>query len=68
LPVAAGPVEATVAGNVLVQSIAANRFKSLAEARRHLAENVKLKRFTPRGSPALVESMRRYRELETRYM
>src|SRR5207253_3097728 len=34
LPVKAGPVEATVIGNVLVQAIAEGRFASLSEARR----------------------------------
>ena len=38
-PVRAGPVEATVIGNVLVQAIAVGRFSNLAEARAHLAMN-----------------------------
>lgn len=67
IPVAAGPVEATVAGNVLVQAIAARRFSSLAQARTYLAANVTVKRFTPRTSPALAGAMCRYSELETRY-
>ena len=68
IPVAAGPVEATVAGNVLVQAIAARRFSSLAEGRSHIARNVKVKRFAPMRSPALAEAMCRYAELETRYV
>ncbi|PYQ45789.1 MAG: hypothetical protein DMF77_02970, partial [Acidobacteria bacterium] len=36
-PVVAGPVEATVIGNVLVQAVTAGRFASLAHARRHVA-------------------------------
>ncbi|HEY8151941.1 MAG TPA: rhamnulokinase family protein [Vicinamibacteria bacterium] len=36
-PVVAGPVEATVIGNVLVQAVTAGRFASLADARRHVA-------------------------------
>jgi rhamnulokinase len=64
LVVAAGPVEATVTGNVLVQAIAAKRFASLSEARRQVARNVTVKRFAPRTSPALSEAMRRYIELE----
>ena len=51
LPVLAGPVEATVIGNALVQAIAAGRFGSLAEARRHVAENTRLRRFDPAPSP-----------------
>lgn len=68
LTVAAGPAEATVTGNVLVQAIAANRFNSLAEGRRYVAANVNVKRFTPRNSPALSDAMGRYTELERRYV
>jgi rhamnulokinase len=68
LPVLAGPVEATVTGNVLVQAIASKRFASLAGARRHVAENVRLKKFTPRRSPALEEAARRYAAIEARYV
>jgi rhamnulokinase len=64
LPVLAGPVEATVIGNVLVQAIASGRFKSLAEGRLHVANNVKLKKFNPAASPAWDEARRRYAELE----
>jgi rhamnulokinase len=67
LSVLAGPVEATVAGNVLVQATASGRFASLAEARRHLAENVSLKEFGPRRSPKTEASARRYAEIEARY-
>jgi rhamnulokinase len=51
-PVLAGPVESTVIGNVLVQAVAAGRFATLAEARRHVAANLRLHRFEPRTSPA----------------
>jgi rhamnulokinase len=47
LPVMAGPVEATVIGNVLIQAIASGRFASLAEARRHVAQNVRMREFAP---------------------
>jgi rhamnulokinase len=67
LRVLAGPVEATVIGNVLVQSVAAGRFASLAEARRHVAANVTLKEFAPRRTAALEEAARRYAEVEARY-
>jgi rhamnulokinase len=39
LPVHAGPVEATALGNALVQGIALGRYRDLADARRHLAED-----------------------------
>lgn len=68
LAVAAGPAEATVTGNVLVQAIAAKQFTSLTDARPYVAANVPVKRFTPSRSPALSEALRRYKELETRFV
>jgi rhamnulokinase len=67
-PVLAGPVEATVTGNVLVQAVSAGRFASLAEARRHVSENVSLRRFEPRAGGKLEEAARRYAEVEARYL
>jgi rhamnulokinase len=67
-PVLAGPVEATVTGNLLVQAIRAGRFASLADAREHVARNIQLKRFTPRRRPGWDERARRYAELEARYV
>lgn len=58
LPVVAGPVEATVIGNVLVQAIASGRFSSLTAARRHAADNLQLREFTPRRSPVWDEARR----------
>jgi len=68
LPVLAGPVEATVTGNALVQAIAAGRFASLAEARSHAARHVQLKRFTPLPSRGSEETARRYAAIEARYV
>ena len=68
LPVAAGPVEATVIGNVLVQGIASGRFSSLAEGRQYMASKVKAKRFTPCVSDALVQARSRYDQIEARYV
>ncbi|MBV8857842.1 MAG: rhamnulokinase [Acidobacteria bacterium] len=67
-PVLAGPVEATVTGNVLVQAVASGRFASLAEGRRHVAENVSLRRFEPRPTEKIEEAARRYAEVEARYL
>ena len=64
LPVVAGPVEATVIGNVLVQAIAAGRFSSLAEGRRYVASKIKARRFTPYVSEELLEAKNRYAKLE----
>jgi rhamnulokinase len=67
-PVLAGPVEATVTGNVLVQAVGAGRFASLAEARRHVAENVSLRRFEPRSGEKIEGAARRYAEVEALYL
>ena len=66
-PVAAGPVEATAIGNILVQAIHTGRFKNLQEGRRYVRRNVALKHFTPRQSQAWEEAQRRYAEIEARY-
>ena len=66
--VLAGPVEATVTGNVLVQAVAAGRFASLAEGRRHVAENVSPRRFEPRRDGRVEEAARRYAEIEFLYL
>jgi rhamnulokinase len=42
LPVCAGPVEATALGNALVQGIALGVYDDLADARRHLADHLRL--------------------------
>jgi rhamnulokinase len=68
LAVLAGPSESTVVGNLLVQAITAGRFTSLAEARRHVAQNVKLEEFTPRRTREWAEAARRYAEIEARFM
>ncbi len=50
-PVLAGPIEATVIGNVLVQAVAAGRFKTLIEARTHVAANLSLRKCEPQTLP-----------------
>lgn len=67
LPVKAGPVEATVTGNVLVQAITAGRFGSLAEARKYLRERYQLKEYEPSPSKAWEEAASRYEEIERLY-
>ncbi len=67
LPVLAGPEEATVIGNVLVQAVAAGRFSSLAEARQYLSKNIPMKSFEPNKSDEWRNAADRYATLETRY-
>jgi rhamnulokinase len=68
LPTLAGPAEATVAGNAMVQAIADGRFASLIDARLRIAENMRLKKFMPRASAAWEEQARRYGAIEARYV
>jgi len=63
----AGPAEATVIGNALVQAVAAGRFATMAEARRHVAANVSPRRFEPQPSQEWEEKARRYAEIEERF-
>jgi rhamnulokinase len=65
--VLAGPVEATVLGNVLVQAVTAGRFATLSEARRHVAERVQARRFAPRPASVWADLARRYEDLEARF-
>lgn len=64
VPVLAGPVEATVIGNLMVQAIASGCFESLAEGRRHVANNIQLEEFVPTVSSAWDLAGRRYTEFE----
>jgi rhamnulokinase len=68
VPVTAGPTEATVIGNVLVQAIAAGRFASLADARAHVRENLDRVVYNPRRSPDRGDRARRYAAIEGRYL
>ena len=68
LPVAAGPVEATVIGNVLVQAIAAGRFASLGAARRYVAGNVPSQDFVPHPTNDLEPAKARFAEIEARFI
>lgn len=67
LTVKAGLTEATVTGNLLVQAITAGRFENLREARKYVAENVKLKEFVPQTSPEIIEAKRQYQKIESFY-
>jgi rhamnulokinase len=49
-PVLAGPVEATAAGNVIVQAVASGALGSIAEGRVALARGLRMARFDPRPS------------------
>lgn len=67
VPVVAGPVEATVIGNALVQAVTAGRFASLAEARRHVAVHTASKICAPQPSAPGERLEARYADVESRY-
>jgi hypothetical protein len=67
LPVAAGPVEATVIGNVSVQAIAAGQFPSLGEVRRYISAKLPSNQFVPQVSSSLENAKARFAEIEARY-
>ena len=50
VPVIAGPIEATAAGNIAVQLIAAGEIKDLSEAREIIADSFSVQEFTPKDN------------------
>jgi rhamnulokinase len=65
LPVSAGPVEATVIGNVMVQAVSAGQFGSLGDARAYLRERVHVEEFEPRPSAEWDRLTQAYADLES---
>jgi rhamnulokinase len=68
LKIAAGPVEATVVGNILVQGISAGRFASLAEARQHVRDNFDFEEFQPVESSEIEADLKRFIAIESRFL
>ena len=56
----AGPIEATVLGNIAVQLLSLGELKDIAEARRVIAEGEKLKTFEPAEPGVWDEAYRQY--------
>lgn len=65
LPVIAGPVEATVVGNAVMQLITQGHFASVAEARRCLANASEQIHYTPHPSPAWDAAYEQYKALKS---
>jgi rhamnulokinase len=63
LPAVAGPVEATVIGNALVQLISLGEIADLAQARQIVADMAELKRYEPEESAVWREAYARYQNL-----
>lgn len=67
-PVLAGPVEATVIGNIAVQAVAAGQFANLTEARNHIANHLTLRNFASQISTNWTAALNRYAEIEARFV
>jgi len=65
LPVVAGPEEATLAGNLLVQAMSLGEIGSLAEARQVVRTSFSPAMYEPREAAAWQEARRRYAEAVT---
>jgi rhamnulokinase len=61
LEILAGPAEATAIGNLLVQAVAAGRFRDLAAGRAYVAQMLPAKRFYYRGDPEVEPAVERLR-------
>ncbi|HSM56274.1 MAG TPA: rhamnulokinase family protein [Candidatus Sulfomarinibacteraceae bacterium] len=64
--VLAGPVEATVLGNALVQLITLGELRDIHEARQLVANSGHLRRYEPQNTGAWDEAYGRYQELAAR--
>jgi rhamnulokinase len=61
-PVVAGPIEATVMGNALVQLISLGELQDLQEARQVVAQSGALTRYEPQETAVWEEAYQRYRK------
>ncbi len=62
-PVVVGPVEATAAGNILMQMVAAREIASLAEGREIIRRSFELSTYFPEGSDVWEEAYGRFRRM-----
>ena len=63
LPVTAGPVEATVLGNALVQFVALGEFRDISEARAAVRNLGEVQHYEPHTTAAWAEAYERYQQL-----
>jgi rhamnulokinase len=63
VPVIAGPVEATAAGNILVQAMALGSIKSLVDARDVVRRSFDVKRYEPRDTKPWDAAYAKYQQL-----
>lgn len=67
-PVVAGPVEATVLGNALVQLMARGELGTITEARRLVAQTSDLRRYEPQDTERWGEAFQRYQHRQARQL
>ena len=60
--VVAGPIEATVLGNIAVQLLASGDISSIADARRIIAESENVTKYTPQDTAEWAQAYSRYLE------
>ena len=63
IPVVAGPVEATAAGNILAQAVAAGELKSLAQARTVVRKSFKCETYKPAKCASLAADLARFKKV-----
>jgi rhamnulokinase len=63
IPVAAGPVEATAIGNLMMQAVAAGEVVSIAEARGVIRSSFNIVHYDPHREPAWDDAWERFRSL-----
>ena len=63
IPVTAGPIEATVLGNIAVQLIALGEIPSIAEARKIIAASGGFKEFEPHPDQSWEEAYQRFNQI-----
>jgi rhamnulokinase len=61
--VIAGPVEGTAIGNILVQAMATGQIRSLADARKIVANSFDVKKYEPRDTAKWDQAYARFREV-----
>jgi rhamnulokinase len=64
--VAAGPVEATVIGNLVAQTVASGAFETMDAARAQVGDSVELRHYEPQPSAEWNDALGRYQAIESR--
>lgn len=60
IPVAAGPIEATALGNIMLQLIALGEIKDVNEGRKIISESEQIKIYTPESCNGLSQAYKKY--------